>query len=78
MNHGELLHRDPAWAERARAFAGKVKDVSEMLANLQPARAVRHPLNLRVAYHDACHLAHAQGIRREPRQLLESIPVGSA
>jgi glycolate oxidase iron-sulfur subunit len=71
--YGQLLSRDPAWAERARRFAAKVKDVSESLAELPP-RAARHPLNLRVAYHDACHLAHAQGVRREPRQLLESIP----
>jgi glycolate oxidase iron-sulfur subunit len=72
--YGELLEKDPAWAGRARAFASKVRDVSETLAGLQPARAVRHPMTLRVAYHDACHLAHAQGVRREPRQLLESIP----
>jgi glycolate oxidase iron-sulfur subunit len=50
-----------------------VRDVTEVLASLDP-RAERHPLPMRVAYHDACHLAHAQGVRREPRQLLESIP----
>jgi len=73
-SYGELLKNDPAWAERARQFTAKVRDISEILAGLQPARAPRQPLNLRVAYHDACHLAHAQGVRREPRQLLESIP----
>ena len=36
--------------------------------------APRHPLPLTVAYHDACHLAHAQGIRAQPRQLLRAIP----
>jgi glycolate oxidase iron-sulfur subunit len=72
--YGELLQHDPLWADRAREFAARVRDVSEVLASLQPPRAPRHPLSLRVAYHDACHLAHAQGIRREPRQLLESIP----
>jgi glycolate oxidase iron-sulfur subunit len=71
--YGHLLADDPAWAERARTFSSKVRDVTEVLASLDP-RAVRHPLSLRVAYHDACHLAHAQGVRREPRQLLESIP----
>ena len=35
---------------------------------------MRHPLELKVAYHDACHLAHAQGVRDEPRELLRSIP----
>ena len=51
----------------------RVKDVSELCAELGPV-ATRHPLRLRVAYHDACHLAHGQGIRRQPRALLASIP----
>jgi glycolate oxidase iron-sulfur subunit len=71
--YGHLLQNDTAWSERAARFAGKVRDVTEILAGLEP-RAVRHPINLRVAYHDACHLAHAQGVRREPRELLQSIP----
>jgi len=54
-------------------FRAKVFDVHEFLAQAEP-RAVRHPLPLRVAYHDACHLAHAQQIRAQPRALLESIP----
>jgi glycolate oxidase iron-sulfur subunit len=54
-------------------FAGKVKDVFEFLAEVEP-RAARSPLALRVTYHDACHLAHAQGIRRQPRDLLRTIP----
>ncbi|HEX3479568.1 MAG TPA: heterodisulfide reductase-related iron-sulfur binding cluster [Kofleriaceae bacterium] len=70
---GHLLADDPAWAERARTIAAKVKDVSELLAG-QPAVARRHPVRLRVAYHDACHLAHAQRIRAEPRALLAAIP----
>jgi glycolate oxidase iron-sulfur subunit len=68
-----LFAGDPAWAERARAIAAKVKDVTELLAG-QPAVAERHPVRLRVAYHDACHLAHAQRIRAEPRALLAAIP----
>ncbi len=55
------------------AFAAKVKDVLEFLAEVEP-RAKRHPLPRRVAYHDPCHLAHAQGIRTPPRNLLEGIP----
>jgi glycolate oxidase iron-sulfur subunit len=54
-------------------FAAKVKDVHEFLAEVEP-RAERHALRLRVAYHDACHLAHAQGIRNPPRDLLRRIP----
>ncbi len=71
--YGHLLAGDPAWAERARAFSTKVRDVNEFLAGLAP-RAVRHPVHARVAYHDACHLAHAQGIRVPPRELLRAIP----
>jgi glycolate oxidase iron-sulfur subunit len=55
------------------AFAAKVKDVHEFLAGVEP-RAERHALPLRVAYHDACHLAHAQGIRDAPRELMRGIP----
>jgi glycolate oxidase iron-sulfur subunit len=71
--YGHLLAGDLAWAERARAFSAKVRDVNEFLASLPP-RAVRHPVLARVAYHDACHLAHAQGIRSQPRSLLRDIP----
>jgi len=72
--YGELLKDDPEWAGRASAFAARVRDVTETLVGLGTAQAPRHRLDLRIAYHDACHLAHAQGVRREPRQLLEAIP----
>ncbi len=71
--YGHLLRDDPAWATRAAAFSAKCKDIAEILCEL-PARAPRHALNMRVAYHDACHLRHAQGIHVEPRQLLAGIP----
>ena len=71
--YGDLLKDDPLWAERARAFASKVRDVTETLASLEP-RTPRHRLDMRVAYHDACHLAHAQGVRSQPRALLSAIP----
>lgn len=64
---------DPAWEERARAFARKVKDVSEFLAGLAPV-APRHPVQARVAYHSPCHLGHAQGINAQPRALLQAVP----
>jgi glycolate dehydrogenase iron-sulfur subunit len=72
--YGELLRNDPAWADRARAFAAAVRDVTEVIAGFESARAPRHPLDVRVAYHDACHLAHAQGVRQPPRDVLASIP----
>jgi glycolate oxidase iron-sulfur subunit len=72
-SYGVLFDDDPAWANRAREFAERVRDVSEVLAGREPV-APRHAVRLRVAYHDACHLAHAQGVRDEPRALLRSIP----
>jgi glycolate oxidase iron-sulfur subunit len=72
-DYAELLADDPAYATRARAFADRVRDVSEILVELGPV-APRHPLPLVAAYHDACHLAHAQGVRTQPRQLLAGIP----
>ena len=72
-DYGRLFASDPEWAGRARAFSAKVRDVNEFLAALSPA-AQRHPIHARVAYHDACHLAHAQGVRAQPRQLLRGIP----
>ncbi len=71
--YAELLADDPAYADRARVFADKVRDVAEILDELGPV-ATRHPLEMTVAYHDACHLAHAQGIRAQPRNLLRAIP----
>jgi glycolate oxidase iron-sulfur subunit len=71
--YGHLLRDDPAYAERARAFAAKCKDISEVLAGLEP-RAKRQRLKLRVAFHDSCHLQHAQGVHLQPRALLSSIP----
>ncbi len=72
-DYAHLLRDDPEYAERAEEFTAKVRDVSELLAELGTV-APRHPLPVTVAYHDACHLAHAQGIRSQPRQLLGEIP----
>jgi glycolate oxidase iron-sulfur subunit len=66
--YGELLG-----TAEARDFSARVRDVSEVLGEVEP-RAPRGPVPLRVAYHDACHLAHAQGVRQPPRRMLESIP----
>jgi len=66
--YGELLG-----TPEAEAFSARVRDVSELLGAVEP-RAPRGPVPLRVAYHDACHLAHAQGVRSAPRELLRAIP----
>lgn len=71
--YADLLADDPAYADRARDFADRVRDVTELLVELGPV-APRHPLPVTVAYHDACHLAHAQGVRSQPRELLRGVP----
>ncbi|MFY8150186.1 MAG: (Fe-S)-binding protein [Prochlorococcaceae cyanobacterium] len=88
-HYDELLAAEPAWASRGSAFAARVADLQEFLervgladgfrqalgplahADGQPATAERP---LQVAYHDACHMLHGQGIREQPRHLLEQIP----
>src|SRR5262249_31290857 len=69
--YGQLLAGDPVWADRARAFSARVRDVSEIVSELGEPRASRQRLALKVAYHDACHLAHAQGVRQQPPDLLK-------
>ena len=71
--YADLLADDPALAGRAAAFSEMTTDLSEFLVDLGPA-AARHPLPMTVAYHDACHLAHAQRITSQPRELLRAIP----
>ena len=72
--YGELFADDPRWGPRGAAISAKVRDVSELLVELGEPRAPRKPLKARVAYHDACHLAHGQGVRAQPRALLQAIP----
>ncbi len=72
-DYPELFRDDPQYQRRALEFSQRVKDVTELLGNtplVAPAHAFRH----RVTYQDACHLAHAQRIRLEPRKILRQIP----
>ncbi|MEY2411286.1 MAG: glycolate oxidase iron-sulfur subunit [Verrucomicrobiota bacterium] len=80
--YGHLLSGDSAWADRARNFASKIKDLSEWLdekglPNLQPAtasaKAREGTRDDTVTFHDACHLAHAQRITDAPRRLLRAV-----
>ena len=67
-----LLEHDPQYAERARQFVAKVRDITEYLSTIglvEPKRLIHR----RVTYSDPCHLAHAQGIRKQPRELLNAI-----
>ncbi|WP_188649014.1 (Fe-S)-binding protein [Marinithermofilum abyssi] len=69
----ELFREDPESREKAEAFAEKVTDVSKFLYDhgFEPPKG---RIDARVTYHDACHLAHGQGVREEPRSLLREIP----
>ncbi|MDP9373071.1 MAG: heterodisulfide reductase-related iron-sulfur binding cluster [Chloroflexota bacterium] len=71
--YGHLLHDDPEWAGRAAAFSAKVRDVSEFLAEIGLTGELGE-IRARATYQDACHLAHAQRITKQPRQLLAAIP----
>ena len=71
--YGYQLRDDPEYAERAKAFSARCRDISEFLVELGP-RAKRNPVKMRVAYHDSCHLQHAQRVRSQPRELLSQIP----
>ncbi len=70
--YGDLLKDDPAYHARAETFSGRVRDISELLVEqgFDPPQAT---LDRQVTYHDACHLCHAQHIRKQPRQLLAAI-----
>jgi glycolate oxidase iron-sulfur subunit len=70
--YGRWLDGDRDYAAAAARLASKVRDVTELLAAAPVAP--RHEIRARVAYHDACHLAHGQGVRSQPRELLRAVP----
>jgi len=72
--YGGLLRGDPRWSERGTRFSEQVKDLTEWLVNARVGFGLRtSDLGLRVTYHDACHLAHAQRITRQPRELVKAV-----
>lgn len=72
-DYGRLFEKDAEWAGRAAAFSARVRDVTEFLASITRV-ATRHPIAARIAFHDPCHLAHAQKVKDAPRALLKEIP----
>lgn len=68
-----LLRDDPKYAEKSKRFASKVRDISEVLAELGLPEKL-HSVEATVTYHDACHLAHAQRVMAAPRTLLAKVP----
>ena len=72
-DYRHLFANDSEWKERADSFVAKVRDANELLFELPPL-TFHKPLHVRVTYQDSCHLAHGQGVRNQPRQLIQSIP----
>ena len=74
MKEYSLLFRGHPLEEKATHFATRIQDISQFLncIDLVPLKPLEKPM--RVAYHDACHLAHAQGITSAPRRILSQIP----
>jgi len=71
--YDHLLADEPAWKERACRFAAKVRDVAEVLMEVGIGGHLRE-VRAKVTYHEACHLAHGQKVRQQPRTLLKAIP----
>ncbi len=72
-DYTKLLADDPEWAEKAREFAGKVRDISEFLVDIG-LNTEMGELKRKVTFHDPCHLSHYQKIKNQPRTILKSIP----
>jgi glycolate oxidase iron-sulfur subunit len=68
----DFLSDDPEWAERAAAFSQKMRDINEFLMEI-PLEKPKGQLDVRVTYHDPCHLRRAQGVWEQPRALIEMI-----
>lgn len=71
--YGDLFKDDPAYREKAERLTKKMKDVAEFVGSLS-LKTPTHEVRAKVTYHDACHLAHGQGVREQPRTLLQQIP----
>ena len=68
----ELFPHEPAKRARAEEFAGKMRDITEWLAEID-LKPPPHEVAQRVAYDDPCHLLHGQGVAAQPRELLRAI-----
>ena len=71
--YGELLADDEAYREQAEKLSARVRDVTEYAMGVLPANQKIGGQQVSVTYHDACHLARAQGVRAQPRDMLRRI-----
>ncbi len=69
-----LLRDDLVYADKAKAFSAKIRDISEFLVDVVKIEGGLAAVEGEVTYHDACHLCHAQGIKKQPRTVVKSIP----
>lgn len=72
--YGHLLKDDPDYVDRAARFSARVRDATELLSALPAFQPPDQPVPQRVTYQEPCHLAHAQRISRQPRELLDAVP----
>jgi glycolate dehydrogenase iron-sulfur subunit len=73
-HYADLLADDPEYADRARIWSAKVKDVHEFLVDIGFRTPTGPARPQRVTYHESCHLNHGQGISTQPREILRAIP----
>ncbi|MBD1380463.1 (Fe-S)-binding protein [Metabacillus arenae] len=71
--YAELFREEPEWHKKAEEFSAKVEDISKYLHDTGYEKP-KAEIDTRITYHDACHLAHGQGVRQEPRDILLDIP----
>ena len=71
LHYPELFEQDPVWAPRARAFAGRVCELSQYLTEQGVEIAAAYPGV--AAYHDSCSSLRELGVRAEPRALLQQV-----
>lgn len=73
-DYAHLLENDPKYAEKAKIFSSKVKDITEYIAEQKPEWQYEiNKISEKVTYHDACHLAHAQKVVNEPREIIKKL-----
>jgi glycolate oxidase iron-sulfur subunit len=75
-HYDHLLADDPTYAERARAWSAKLRDIHEWLVEIgfRPPGAAASLQSQTVTYHESCHLCHGQKVSSQPREILRAIP----
>jgi glycolate oxidase iron-sulfur subunit len=74
-DYAHLLENDPDYAEKAKRFSSKIKDITEFIVEQKPElNFMSADKDEQVTYHDACHLVHAQKVSSQPREVIKSLP----